>query len=309
MIVADMMQSGGRVFLKSVFGQIGDDWPCVSFSRPSVGTRLRQEFVPGRDVMIYVGTLNRELTRDPDHRGRLIAAVVIEPSQILETRKIVSSKAWANSDERWPHSMAVLNAAILKGPPFPDAHNVVPDAYRSFGNVENRGGVVLAEGDERAAVMALAADPLEIHLAPDVQAYVGLRASYSADIPKSVKEQATRMAGLIIERVKKGGEPRVVINPQRTAPGFADLYKLLVDKWHTDQRGLCALCNGVLVATTMNKMLQPSADRIDSSNGAYDAANVHVTHLACNLAKNQYGLDHFEEWLVALRGADPRTDG
>jgi hypothetical protein len=51
-------------------------------------------------------------------------------------------------------------------------------------------------------------------------------------------------------------------------------------------------------------MMQASADRIDSANGAYDEVNVQVTHLACNLAKNQYGLEHFEEWIAALRGVD-----
>ncbi len=307
MIVRDMMQLDGRIFLKSVFGQIGDNWPCVSFSRRSVGDRLRQEFVPGRDVMIYVGTQNKELTYDPDHRGRLIAAVVIEPSQILETRKIVSASAWAYSEERWPHSMAVLNAATLSGPPFIHAHDIIPEGYRQFANVENRGGVVLAEGNERTLVMGLEAHPLEIHLSPYVQAYVGLRASYSSEIPKEIKEQASRMAALIIDRVKRSGEPKAVINPLRTAPNFSDLYSLLVQKWQTEQRGLCALCGGLLVAGSTNTMLQPSADRIDSSNGAYDVFNVQVTHLACNLAKNQYGLDHFEEWLVALRGTVPNA--
>jgi hypothetical protein len=37
---------------------------------------------------------------------------------------------------------------------------------------------------------------------------------------------------------------------------------------------------------------------------APDEVNVQVTHLACNLAKNQYGLEHFEEWVAALRGGD-----
>ena len=113
MQVADLMRPNGRVFLKSVFGQIGDGWPCLSFSRPSVGEMLRQEFTPGRDVMIYVGTLNRDLTKDPDHRGRLIAAVVIEPSQVLETRKIISRDYRSEFGERWPLSMPVLRAAVM----------------------------------------------------------------------------------------------------------------------------------------------------------------------------------------------------
>jgi hypothetical protein len=61
------------------------------------------------------------------------------------------------------------------------------------------------------------------------------------------------------------------------------------------QLNVCALainllCCGPLAVTT-NKILQPSPDRIDSKNVAYDDANLHVTQLPCNLAKNQCGVD------------------
>jgi hypothetical protein len=55
-------------------------------------------------------------------------------------------------------------------------------------------------------------------------------------------------------------------------------------------------------------MLQPSADRIDSCNGAYDDGNVQITHLACNLAKNKYGVNDFEDWLMVIRGVDLTID-
>lgn len=89
MQISEMMASEGRVFLKSEWAPINDYWPCVSFTKRSVGDRLRRDFVPGRDVLIYVGTTNPELTAQPEHRSRLLSAVVIEPNQILETRKIV----------------------------------------------------------------------------------------------------------------------------------------------------------------------------------------------------------------------------
>ena len=71
------------------------------------------------------------------------------------------------------------------------------------------------------------------------------------------------------------------------------------------QLNVCALainllCCGPLAATT-NKMLQPSADRIDSKNVVYDDANMQITHLACNWAKNKYGLDAFSDWLSIVR--------
>ena len=108
---------------------------------------------------------------------------------------------------------------------------------------------------------------------------------------------------LIIDRVKRGGETGVKVNPLRSAPNLSDLNSLLVRRWG-EQGGLCALCGGALVAGGGNKVLQPSADRTDSANGAYDDGNVGITHLACNLAKNKYGLDEFEDWLTVLRGVD-----
>lgn len=307
MNVSDMMKPDGRVFLKSEWGQISDEWPCVSFTKRSVGDRLRREFVAGRDVLVYVGTTSTEMTRLPEHRSRLISAVTIEPNQILETRKIVPPEVWANSNERWgdrwPHSMAVLVAANIVGPPYPAAHDTIPTAYKSFAEIANRGAVVEATGAERQAVMGLEVVPLKLNLREDVAAYLQLRSSVSAEVEQSVKQEAYRMAMLIIDRVKRGGETGVTINPLRSAPNLSDLNALLVRKWG-EQAGQCTLCGGALAVGGANKMLQPSADRTDSANGAYDDGNVAITHLACNLAKNKYGLDEFEDWLSVLRGVD-----
>ena len=68
------------------------------------------------------------------------------------------------------------------------------------------------------------------------------------------------------------------------------------------------LCGGNLVAGCSNKMLQPSADRVDSANGAYDDENVWITHLARNLAKNKYTLEDFSDWLSIVRGDDSKQD-
>jgi hypothetical protein len=312
MRVSDIMKPDGRVFLKSEWGQISDEWPCVSFTKRSVGDRLRREFVAARDVLIYVGTTSTEMTRLPEHRSRLISAVTNEPNQIHETRKIVPPDVWANSNaqwgDRWPHSMAVVAAANMTGAPYPTAHDVIPSAYRSFAYVANRGAVVEAAGFEREAVMALEIEPITLNLRKDVQAYLELRSSVSKEIEPFVKEEAYRMATLIIERVKHGGEISVKINPLRSAPNLSELNALLIRKWY-EQAGQCTLCGGAMIGGSVNKMLQPSADRTDSANGAYDEANVAITHLACNLAKNKYGLDHFEDWLSVLRGVDIKSSG
>ncbi|WP_170285049.1 hypothetical protein, partial [Microvirga aerophila] len=273
----------------------------------SVGDRLRREFAPGRDILIYVGTTNAEMTELPEHRSRLISAVAIEPKQILETRKIVPPEVWANSyaawGDRWPHSMAVLDAADMVGPPYPHAREVTPVAYRSFSDVANRGSIVEALGDERSAVMALPVRRITLNLREDVRAYLKLRASFDPNVEKAVRQEAFRMAERVTDRVKRGGEVGVKINPLRAAPNLSDLVALFLQKWK-EQVGLCALCSSKMVAGGTNKMLQPSADRIDSTNGAYDNGNVWITHLACNLAKNAHGLPDFEDWIAVIRGAD-----
>lgn len=113
---------------------------------------------------------------------------------------------------------------------------------------------------------------------------------------------------MICERVGRGGEQNVRINPQRFAPLFAEVNALILRLWLDEQRGRCALCRGPLVASTGNPMLKASADRIDSANGSYDADNVQITHLACNLAKNKYGQEQFDDWVLAVRGVHACKD-
>jgi hypothetical protein len=144
--------------LKSEFGPIGDRWPCFSFTRKLVGDRLRAEYRPGRDIVIYVGTTDPTMTENPDHRSRLISAVSVEPNQILDTRKIVPETQWQATvaqfgEDRWPFSMAVIDAALTMGPPFPDARVLTPTAYSSFAAIENRGNIVEAVGAEREAIL------------------------------------------------------------------------------------------------------------------------------------------------------------
>ncbi len=307
MLVADMMRPDGHVFLKSEWAPISDYWPAVSFTKRSVGNDLSQRFKPGRDILIYVGTTS-ELTNDPAHRSRLLSAVVPEPNRIHETKKIIPARSWAwslrDNGARWPHSLAIVRAASINGPPYPSARELVPKAYSSFAAIENRGWFVEAVGAERGAVMDLEVTPLHLNLAPEVTAYLGLRASLSVDVPISVRQEISRMALLIVDRVKRGGETSVKTNPIRFAPNLSDLTALLTRLWQERQGGACALCGTPIRAGTTNAMMKPSADRIDSANGAYDETNVQITHLACNLAKNEWGLDQFEEWIAVVRGVN-----
>jgi hypothetical protein len=228
--------------------------------------------------------------------------VVVQPSQVLETRKIVSPDSWAQSisrhGERWPFSVAVVRAAELQGPPFPDARRLVPIAYRSLGQPRNFGSFVELFDVERETARALVATEIHLNLTPDVQEYLDRRSTLIAS--KEINAEAVRMAQGIVDRVTRSGELGVRRNPVRTTVNFSELHPLLMRKW----TGVCALCGRPLFFRPENRMLQASPDRIDSANLAYDDANVQIAHLACNWAKNEYGSDHFEEWLALVRGVD-----
>ena len=51
-----------------------------------------------------------------------------------------------------------------------------------------------------------------------------------------------------------------------------------------------------------NPLLKMSADRIDSARRIYDAENVHLTHVGCNLAKSSASIEEWEDFLDVLRG-------
>jgi hypothetical protein len=75
MLLQDVAGPESKFFLKSEWGPASDDWPAVSFSKQSVGRRMRGIYDPARDFVIYVGTTNPVNTPDPAHRSRLLSLV------------------------------------------------------------------------------------------------------------------------------------------------------------------------------------------------------------------------------------------
>src|SRR5579883_1983430 len=110
----------------------------------------------------------------------------------------------------------------------------------------------------------------------------------------------TRMHDLIKGRIANG---RVVSRelPARTLPAGTNLI-LVLDAKLRDQNNLCALCGQLIPLDTTKKLLQCSPDRIDSKNPSYGEDNLQITHLACNLAKNDGSSEDFEEWLQLVAG-------
>ena len=298
MLLKDVVATDGRIFVKSEWGPISDHWPALSFSKRSVGDRLRRDFNPDRDAIIYVGTGNPKSTGDPKHRRRLLSAIKAEPNTIHETRMLVPAASWADAQRdyrgRWEHSLTIRYGWDIVD--FPLAPSVIPNSYRLLGKLENLGNVVEILGSERDALLQLEIIPVELQLQDVATSFDDTRGFLSLD--PLIRKEIGRIASILIDRAKRSGLESVRINPARLVD--SDIQILLGKKWR-EQKGCCSLCGGGLVIGGNNKLLQASADRIDSQMPSYDATNVQITHLGCNLAKNDVPMAEFSEWLAVVR--------
>jgi hypothetical protein len=298
MRLKEIVAEDGRIFLKSEWGPMSDHWPALSFSKRSVGDRLRQEFNPDRDAIIYVGTGDPKSTGAPEHHRRLLSVVKAEPNTIHETRMLVPAASWAEAQRdyrgRWEHSLTIRYAWDIVG--FPLAPTVIPKSYRLLGKLENLGNVVEVDETERDGLLGLEVIAIDLQLQEAATAFDDKRGVLSLDV--SIRKEIGRIAAILIERAKRGGTETVRVNPARLVD--SDIQILLGKKWQ-EQKGCCLLCGGALVISGSNKLLQASADRIDSSLPSYNSKNLHITHLGCNLAKNDVTMEEFAEWLAVLR--------
>ncbi len=171
-----------------------------------------------------------------------------------------------------------------------------PASYRLLGKLENLGNVVEVFGTERDALLQLEISPVKLQLQDAATSFDDKRAILSLDT--AIRKEIGRITSILIERAKRGGTESVRVSPVRLLD--ADIQILLAKKWR-EQKGCCLLCNGALVVGGSNKLLQASADRINSSLPSYDTKNVHITHLGCNLAKSDVSMAEFAEWLVVVK--------
>jgi len=119
----------------------------------------------------------------------------------------------------------------------------------------------------------------------------------------NINAEAVRIANLVYNRVEASGILQQRMAPERSAP--SDLV-LRVGLLLAKNPLVCSLCSGLMHIRPANRLLQPSPDRIESSNGDYGPNNFQIVHLACNLAKNRFTVAEFQEWLtLASAGVAP----
>jgi len=297
--IGDIASAESRFFLKSEWRPISPYWPALSFKKPQVGEFLRDNYDPSCDFILYAGTSDPKKTKDKDWRKRLLSILVMEPGERIRTEELVPSNSWKTvkkeHGQEWPWSFAVRRGWDCVSHPW--AHDVTPVAYRSLGFRKNMGGVVEVPESERQALLSIAIEWVEL---PNRKVVETTSAHHDALRKKerearSLRDALKRMADLIAGRLGPGGVT-TRIAPPRTLPDGMDLGALLATKLQT-QKNLCALCGRLMRLDTSKKLLQCSPDRIDSANPSYGAENLQITHLACNLAKNDGTTEDFEEWL------------
>jgi len=75
----------------------------------------------------------------------------------------------------------------------------------------------------------------------------------------------------------------------------------MLNRLWREQKAQCALCGHPIPLKPKNRLLQISRDRTDSGNTTYDWRNTRLTHLACNLGKNDASLSEWQEYLAMVR--------
>jgi hypothetical protein len=230
MLLQEVVIPESKFFLKSEWGPASDDWPAVSFSKQSVGRRIRGVYDPARDFVIYVGTTNPINTPDVGHRSRLLSLVSMDLRAKYKTRDLIPPESWTWSQkehgDRWMYAFAITHAWTLEK--FPTVYDYAPRAYRQLGNPANFGGFVQLDAQEGEAIRSL--EMTEVSLKKQAAAIkVEARARF-LDAPKELKQEIYRWAahesqgGLKIRRRQLHGACNVNRSDgpdlKRTPPSF-----------------------------------------------------------------------------------------
>ena len=296
MFLKDLLGPTTGLYAKSEWAPAGPKWPALSFSQRGVANRFGNIYTRGSDFVITVGTANPRDTQDPAHRQRLLSLVDVEPNIIVNTAELVDPDTWQRAQQthpdRWKLSMPIVRCWTFTG--FPGAKKDMALTYRSFANPTTRGRPIRVDESDRATLL-----PLTL-TAMDIPPYIEQRLH---TIPDDIllNRDFTRIIGNILGSVARAGTERTGFYPERNSLNFSDLFRLFGEIWGK-QHGRCGLCHGLIVPGEENPLLKMSADRIDSAKKAYDAENVHLTHVGCNLAKSSASIEEWEDFLEILRG-------
>jgi hypothetical protein len=248
-------------------------------------------------LSIGVGTPKRDLPKELT--ARLLDIGTFVP-KVMRSEDIIGTeryRRWVEvkgQSEAWPWGLPLVRAWRISLRPLADEFlpGLRQDRF-TYHHPEQLATRLSAE--EIALISDLDVEPVvfEVPIADES----GLAAQAMAT--ERARRWAKRLADTVAQRCR-GSRFGYVVLRSGFETNETDLY-LLINKLIQDQRERCRLCDGILdLSESPNRLAQPSADRIDSSVKVYDRTNLQITHLACNLGKNECpnteALEFFRAW-------------
>jgi hypothetical protein len=296
-LLKELIGATSRLYAKSEWAPASTEWPALSFSRRAVANAFSGIYTRGTDFVISVGTSNPKDTQNPEHRQRLLSIVDVEPKIIISTADLVDPEAWRRAQQghpaRWSLSMPIVRAWSFDG--FPDARQYMTATYQKFANPTTRGRPIPVEDADHETLLRLAITPTEIP--PRIEEQLQ-KTIIPAD--KLLNREIVRVIDNIMNATARSHVVHVGFYPDRRSLSYTDLLQLIQGRWYA-QTGCCNLCGCPIELGGKNPLLKMSPDRIDSTNKSYDVANVHLTHVGCNLAKNDASIMEWQEYLAVVR--------
>jgi hypothetical protein len=268
-----LLSPKSRVFLKSEFAPVSNDWPAVSFTNEGPARDFGTNINPEHDLVVFAGTQAKETPLQ--YRANLLSAVRVR-SEPVNSRLLIHNEVLeffqGGKPNRFIWSLPVIEAWALVD--LPSARDYVGQKYSVLGlGLARQSGIELSPAEITSLQdLRIRPIPLQIIQTDDLKEDLGDPLS---------SEFARILAGLRL-RAQRGGSETKRVAPIR----ICDLKMNDLRQMWQSQGGKCKLCDRILPQGGNNVLLQISADRIDSNNANYDLANTQLTHLACNLGKN-----------------------
>jgi hypothetical protein len=295
----EILAPGAKIWARPTWGPIDPKERVCGFGKEQVARRLESEGQYDQDMIlnIGVGTPRRDLPKALT--GRLLDVATFVP-KVMRSQDIIGPelyRRWIEErgrSEAWPWGLPVVRAWQISLQPLAD--EVLPGLRQArfiYQHPEQMTTRLSAE--EIAQISDLQVEPVEFEVS--IADESGLAAQTQAT--DRVRHWATQLAATVAQRCQGSRAGYVILRPDFET-NETDLY-LLFNKLILDQGERCRLCGGLLdFSEPPNRLAQPSADRIDSSVKVYDRTNLQITHLACNLGKNECpnveALEFFRSW-------------
>ena len=289
-VFGDLLSAQTRVFLKSEFAPISNEWPAVSFTNEAPAKAFSGGFDPVHDFVIFAGTQTNDTSSA--HKARLMSAARLTGS-VVDSRLVIPLKNLSlfqgTNANRYIWSIQATEAWEFVD--LPSARQLVGPKYK-----------VLGLGRARQEGIQLSPSELEglrkLRIRPILLRVVQTQDLETESSDESISGQLAHILAALRSRAQQGGSVVKRIAPLRICKlTMRDLEQM----WRS-QDGRCNLCKGPMPNSRSNILLQVSADRLDSSNPNYDVANTQLTHLGCNLGKNAATEEDFAAWLCVIRG-------